>query len=102
MGRPVFVVPGDVDRPSSEGCNRLIKDGAHPVLGPADLIAELELVLGPAMRHGDDADELPATGIDLEDLSEAWGIDIAATLARVGTMELEGRARLRGRRVFPG
>jgi DNA processing protein len=46
-GRPVFAVPGDVRRASSEGCNLLIRDGAHPVLDPADLIEELSLVLGP-------------------------------------------------------
>jgi DNA processing protein len=41
QGRSVFAVPGDVDRPASMGTNQLIRDGAHPVLGPADL---LELV----------------------------------------------------------
>ncbi len=46
-GRPVFAVPGDVRRSTSEGCNRLIRDGAHPVLDPEDLIEELSLVLGP-------------------------------------------------------
>ncbi len=48
-GRPVFAVPGDVRRASSEGCNRLIRDGAHPVFDPADLIEELSLVLGPPL-----------------------------------------------------
>ncbi len=45
--RPVFAVPGDIRRRSSEGCNLLIRDGAHPVLDPDDLIEELALVLGP-------------------------------------------------------
>ncbi|NNC76100.1 MAG: DNA-protecting protein DprA [Acidimicrobiia bacterium] len=45
--RPVFAVPGDVDRATSEGTNKLIRDGAHPVLDPDDLIEELSLVLGP-------------------------------------------------------
>ena len=30
IGRPVFAVPGDVDRPASVGCNLLIRDGAIP------------------------------------------------------------------------
>ncbi len=47
QGRPVFVLPGDITRPTSEGCNRLIRDGAHPVLDAGDLVEELELVLGP-------------------------------------------------------
>ena len=51
-GRSVFAVPGDVDRATSRGCNLLIRDGAHPVLDPADLVAELELVLGPVGSPG--------------------------------------------------
>lgn len=46
-GRQVFAVPGDVGRPTSEGCNLLIRDGAFPTLDPADLVESLELVLGP-------------------------------------------------------
>ena len=52
-GVPVFAVPGDVDRASSEGCNRLIRDGAQPVLGPDDLIEELSLVVGPPRADPD-------------------------------------------------
>lgn len=51
QGRPVFAVPGDVRRATSEGCNLLIRDGAHPVLDPDDLVQELSLVHGaPANR----------------------------------------------------
>ncbi len=46
-GREVLAVPGDVDRPTSEGCNLLIRDGAIPVLGAEDLVAAISLVLGP-------------------------------------------------------
>jgi len=46
-GITVFAVPGDVDRESSVGCNLLIRDGAHPVLDPGDLVEELSLILGP-------------------------------------------------------
>lgn len=42
--RPVFAVPGDVDREASVGCNLLIRDGAIPVLGPDDLVEGLSLV----------------------------------------------------------
>lgn len=45
-GIPVFAMPGDVDRATSEGTNRLIRDGAFPVFDPADLVAELDLVHG--------------------------------------------------------
>ena len=47
-GIPVFAMPGDVDRASSEGTNRLIRDGAFPVFDPEDLVQELDLVYGLA------------------------------------------------------
>ncbi|MEA3511042.1 MAG: DNA-processing protein DprA [Actinomycetota bacterium] len=50
-GIPVFAMPGDVDRRTSEGTNRLIRDGAFPVLDPDDLIEELDLVYGLAHRQ---------------------------------------------------
>jgi DNA processing protein len=42
--RPVFAVPGDVDREASVGCNLLIRDGAVPVLGADDLVEGLSLL----------------------------------------------------------
>lgn len=47
QGIPVLAVPGDVRRATSTGCNLLIRDGAHPVLDPDDLVEELSLILGP-------------------------------------------------------
>lgn len=44
LGVPVFAVPGDVDRSTSRGCNLLLRDGAHPVLDPDDLVAELSVL----------------------------------------------------------
>jgi DNA processing protein len=54
-GIPVFAMPGDVDRATSEGTNRLIRDGAFPVFDPEDLVAELDLVhdLAGAAGRGD-------------------------------------------------
>lgn len=102
LGRPVLVVPGDVDRPASVGCNRLIRDGAHPVLGVEDLNAELELILGPAPRPQPIADgEIPATGVALEDLPELWGCSPADALARLARMEIAGLARRSGDVVVP-
>lgn len=38
QGREVFAVPGDIGRPLSRGCNRLIKQGATPYLEPEDVL----------------------------------------------------------------
>jgi DNA processing protein len=103
IGRPVFVVPGDVDRPASVGCNRLIKDGAHPILGADDLVAELELIIGPA-NTGEPAggSEIPDTGVDLDDLPELWGLSPGEALVQLGRMEMEGLVRRDGGVVYPG
>jgi DNA processing protein len=103
IGRPVFVVPGDVDRPASVGCNRLIKDGAHPVLGPDDLIEELQLVLGapPASAREQTSSGIPPGGLAVEDLPELWGLTLSAALVRLGRLELEGSVRRTDDTVFP-
>jgi DNA processing protein len=38
QGREVMVVPGPITSPQSAGANRLIRDGATPLLEPADLL----------------------------------------------------------------
>jgi DNA processing protein len=101
MGRPVFVVPGDVDRPASMGCNRLIRDGAHPVLGVDDLITELGLVLGSPVPRKASATDLPVTGLVIDLLPEIWGCTPAEALARVARMEIAGQVRRSGDLVLP-
>jgi DNA processing protein len=103
IGRPVFVVPGDVDRPASEGCNLLIRDGAYPVLGAADLIEELSLILGPPARDVTEEKEasMPTGGISLEDLPEFWSVTMTEALVRVGKLQVEGQVRRDGEMIFP-
>ncbi len=43
QGREVFAVPGNITAPQSKGTNRLIQDGAHPVLDPQDVLEILNL-----------------------------------------------------------
>jgi DNA processing protein len=43
QGREVFAVPGNINAPQSRGANRLIRDGARPLLHPMDLLEALEL-----------------------------------------------------------
>ena len=42
QGRSVYAVPGPIDRPSSQGANRLIQEGAKLVLDGGDVIDDLE------------------------------------------------------------
>lgn len=39
-GRDVFAVPGNIFSPMSEGTNRLLRDGAKPCCGVADILEE--------------------------------------------------------------
>ena len=41
QGRTVFAVPGPIDRPTTEGCNRLIRSGATLVCTAQDIVDDL-------------------------------------------------------------
>ena len=41
QGKDLFAVPGDINRPTSQGCNRLIMSGANPYLGVEDFLKYL-------------------------------------------------------------
>ncbi len=104
IGRPVFAVPGDVDRQASVGCNLLIRDGAIPALGSDDLMEGLTLILGPAPGANavpNPSVDLPAAGVRLDDLPMHWSLTPGETLIRLGQLELEGRVRRDGGLIRP-
>ncbi len=41
QGKEVYAVPGNITNPYSQGCNKLIAQGANPYTGPDDLIRAL-------------------------------------------------------------
>ncbi|MBQ3296641.1 DNA-protecting protein DprA [Candidatus Saccharibacteria bacterium] len=41
QGKTVFAVPGNITNPYSQGCNKLIKQGALPYTSPDDVLREL-------------------------------------------------------------
>ena len=38
QGKEVFAVPGNITSPYSQGCNKLIRQGAHPYIEPDDIL----------------------------------------------------------------
>lgn len=97
QGRDIFAVPGDIDRPTSEGCNLLIQDGAHPVLGRDDLIETVGRVLGPPRKATGDEDGSPvlahlsSVGRHADDLAAELGWTAPEILAELARLEARGR-----------
>lgn len=101
QGVEVFATPGDVGRDSAAGCNRLIRDGAHPILDPSDLIAELELILGPAAAISPGDGEWGWEGISVERMARARAMTIAEAAATLSRAEVAGALVRRGDRYYP-
>jgi len=62
QGREVFAVPGNIFSPQSKGTNRLIRDGAHPLLAPEDLLEVLNLSM--VTEHQKARVVLPANAVE--------------------------------------
>ena len=50
QGKEVFAVPGKISAPMSKGANLLIKQGAHPLLDPQDVLDLLNMTLVAEQR----------------------------------------------------
>lgn len=105
QGKDLFVVPGDITRPLSRGCNRLLKQGAYPYTAPEDILQTLFPVLPEGLSvnlQGDNDDETAV--LLLINSGERDGEAIAATLKwepaqfnQIITMlEIKGRVRALG------
>jgi DNA processing protein len=108
QGVPVFAVPGDVGRDASRGTNLLIRDGAHPVLDPIDLIEALALVVGPPVTSAsggpaadDEVAALVGSGAHIDEIAAHAGLAPREALAMVGRWVADGAAVWDGSRVVP-
>ena len=63
QGRDVFCVPGNVDMPTFEGSNALLREGAIPVRNGWDVVSEYEAMY-PGVVHLMDAEHLSAAVSD--------------------------------------
>ena len=98
QGRDIFATPGDVGRPSSLGCNLLIRDGAFPVLDADDLMENLELAIGPPENTGSTEACLPLgdPGLPVADFVATLGDDPVAGMAELGRMIASGAVAIDG------
>ena len=70
QGRLVFAAPGSPLDPRAAGSNRLIKDGAHIVTAPDDVIAEIEPMLARRREGPEEAGEPADEPLAPDDVSD--------------------------------
>jgi len=87
IGRDVGMVPGNIDSPASEGSNRLLRDGATPVLSLADALTLGGVPADAAAAVRPNAAELTDDAHLLWRALSASGPLSADALARAGGLE---------------
>lgn len=83
-GRLVYAVPGQIDRPTSAGSNRLIQQGAKLVTGAGDILDDLNMLL-PEPPKPRPAAQSAGVGAEESAILEAIGdeeADLDAIVAR--------------------
>ncbi len=104
QGREVFAVPGNVLAPQSKGTNRLIQQGAHPLLDPKEILETLELSLVSEYREArlvlpTDATEaqlfaaLDHEPVHVDEIRAQVELPIEKVTAALAMMELKGMVR---------
>ncbi len=104
QGRDVFAVPGSIFAPQSKGPNRLIANGARPLLSPQDVLEALDLTRNIERREirrvaPADATEtmlynaLKREPLHVDDLRALTGLPIEKVSAALTLMELKGMVR---------
>ena len=104
QGRDVFAVPGSILSAGCAGTNRLIQDGAKPVLDAADILQELNLTMVAEQKEARQVlpttetealllAHLSAEPVHVDDLTRAVGLPVAQVTSTLALMELKGMVR---------
>ena len=98
LGRPVFVVPANIEAEGFRGSHRLIREGAILADSPAVLTEAIDLEAGansiPAQLEGLPGailHQLTTTPQSAEKLAEALGLEPSELLSELTLLELDGR-----------
>lgn len=104
QGKEVFAVPGNINAPQSMGPNRLVRDGAIPLLSPQDLLESLNLDRVPAYQEARSSipadpqearllETLGSEPVHVDEITYRTGLPIEEISARLTMMELKGLVR---------
>ena len=109
QGREVYAVPGNINRISSVGCNKLILDGAHPLVFIDDILADFNIdtdivesfsellsseekrVMDTVRLHGE---------LSIDRLASETGMPIGALTSVVTLLEIKGAITTGSGKVF--
>lgn len=107
QGREVLAVPGPIDAPASAGTNALIRDGATPLLDPADVFLAARLVPAPAAASCGGSESIrpegptePATAaifghlsddpVAVDEIAARCRLDETVIMEKLTALELDG------------
>jgi DNA processing protein len=104
QGKEVFSVPGKITSPMSRGTNLLIKQGAHPLLDPQDVLDMLNMTLVAeqrVVRKGLPGDPREAVlyqtvgdePLHVDEISSLVDMPIEEVTSTLALMELKGMVR---------
>jgi DNA processing protein len=104
QGRDVFAVPNSIYAPQSKGTNRLIQQGASPLLNPQDVLEMLNMTM--VVEHNAARVVLPTDAVEaalfqvlgtepihVDELRAAANLPIEKVSAALTMMELKGMVR---------
>ncbi len=101
QGREVFAVPGPIYAPNSKGTNRLIRDGARPLLNMEEILDVLKLgrieekrsarkILPGDAREAQLLACMSSTAMHIDEITNHSGLPIDQVSATLAMMELKG------------
>jgi len=109
QGREVFAVPGDINRKTSSGTNRLIREGAKLTTCADDVLEEIGISKRPSIQAAkesvsDDEKEvmerLEYGPVHVDEIAEDLKMPVNETLAILLSLELKGIVRQTPGKIF--
>lgn len=109
QGRTVYAVPGNINSPTSIGCNLLIRDGAVPLIIIDDMIRDIGTAPGKATVVNKDLDSderkifevvREMSGATMEEIIRGTGFSPGLANSLVTVMEIKGIVESYAGRIY--